>query len=44
MLGAYCVSIEEEADAGYEDDNPLISLSIDRLVDLSHADMAVLIN
>lgn len=38
------ISIEEEANAGYQDHDPLIRLAIDGLVDLSHAHMAILAN
>jgi hypothetical protein len=36
------ISIEEEANSGYQDHDPLIRLAIDGLIDLSHAHMAIL--
>lgn len=38
----YGISIEKEADTGYKNHDPLIFLTINRLVDLLHAYMAVL--
>lgn len=39
---SYCVSVEEEADASDQHNNPLERLAVDGLVDLAGADMAVL--
>lgn len=39
---SYCISIEEEANARDQDDNPLERLAVDGLVDLASANMAVL--
>lgn len=41
-VGVYRVSIEEEADSGDEYYDPLEVLTVDGLVDLSHANLAVL--
>lgn len=41
-MGVYRVSIEEEADTGYEHHDPLEVLAVDGLVDLSHANLTVL--
>jgi hypothetical protein len=42
MERAYGIPIEEEADAGDEDNNPLEGLAVDGFVDLTGANMAIL--
>jgi hypothetical protein len=37
------ISVQEKTDSGHENDDPLIVLSINRLIDLLHAYIAILL-